>query len=232
VAGAALWSGRGQTPRPVVEEGDQATTGAALPKTGDLMGSVSRLAARHDQLAVNELIQIYGRGASDTPEALEARRMALQALLAHPNVEVGLQAVLSAVAMDQTPKRQDPMWPHLVRGVASLWNAVTITRGRDLVMIEKRAKPREVLLESLAEVRPETLTDEQRAQLVADLIDLYPSLQPEQKPAVDRALTALGSSDLVEILGGRGLGQQSHLKAAVEEKRQLEAASRTLRPPN
>jgi hypothetical protein len=84
------------------------------------------------------------------------------------------------------------------------------------------------LLESLAEVSPGKLSDSQRAALAADFIDLYPQLKPEQKPAVDRALAALGGSDLIEILARRGLGEVSHLKAAVEERRAQEAARATL----
>jgi hypothetical protein len=232
VVASVWWLVRVHGPRELVEKRKAASlVGSAVVTNGDPVGTVTRLAARHDPAAVSELIQIYGRwaAASDMPGALEARKLALQALLSHPSVDIGLQAVLAAVEMDQTPRQQDPMWPYLVHGVASLWDAVTITRGRDLAMIETRTKPREVLIESLTEVRPEKLTDEQRAQLVSDLIDLYPSLKPEQKPSVDKALNVLGGADLVEILAGRGLGQESHLKTAVDERRALEAASPAVR---
>ncbi|HET6149274.1 MAG TPA: hypothetical protein VFH68_17180 [Polyangia bacterium] len=190
---------------------------------------VSALAGQEDPAAVSELIGWYGKLAS-TPGSLDARKAAFRSLLAYPNMVVGLEAGLAAIAADPTPRQQDPMWPFLVQGVASLWDGVTIQHGRDLVMIEQRPKPRDVLLESLAEVPPGKLSDSQRAALAADLIDLYPQLKPEQRPAVDRALAALGGSDLIEILARRGLGDNSHLKAAIEERRAQEAARASAGP--
>jgi len=210
--------------------GDRPTPASAPGAAAEAMTTVRALAGRHDPGAVSELVSTYAKLAA-VPEAQEARALVVSSLLAHPNVTVGLQAVLAAVAADATPRQQDPMWPHLVKGVASVWDAVTIKHGRDLVMLETRPKPRDLLVESLAQVGPARLTDEQRAALVADLIDLYPTLRPEQKPAVDRALAGLGSTDLVEILGGRGLGEGSQLKAAVEERKALEATRRSLHVP-
>jgi len=197
-------------------------TGAA-----DALTRVSRLAGREDPAAVSELIELYGKLAS-VPSSLDARKLAFRSLLAQPNVVVGLQAALAAIASDPTPRKQDPLWSFLVQEVAGLWNAVTIEHGRDLVMIEQRPKPHDVLLESLAEVPPSKLSDSQRAALAADLIDVYPQLSPEQRPAVDRALAALGGSDLIEILARRGLGESSHLQAAVQERRAQEAARAAL----
>ncbi len=189
----------------------------------DRVGYVSTFAGREDPVAVNELIHAYGKWAGD-PGTLDARRLAFRTLLHHPNIKIGLEAVLMAVEQDQTPREQDPMWADLVRGIASVWDAVTIKLGRDLVLIETRAKPRDLLLESLATASPEKLSDEQRSLLVSDLIDLYPSLKPDQRPTVDRGLTALGGGDLVEILAGRGLGEESHLRRVSEEKRAQDEA--------
>ena len=224
IAGGVVWwtrapapAGTTAAPAPVASPLSGAT-GA-----GDALSRVSRLAGREDPAAVSELIDLYGKLAS-IPGSLEARKLAFRTLLAYPNMVVGLEAGMAAIAADPTPRQQDPMWPFLVQGVASLWDAVTIEHGRDLVMIEQRPRPRDILLESLAEVPPGKLSDSQRAALAADLIDLYPQLKPEQRPAVDRALVALGGSDLIEILARRGLGDSSHLKAAIEERRAQEAA--------
>jgi hypothetical protein len=189
--------------------------------------TVAALAGRHDPGATAELVSAYATLAR-VPGAEEARKEVVHDLLTHPSLTVGLQALLAAVAADPTARRQDPMWPHLVRSVGAVWDAVTVAHGRDLLFLETRPKPRDLLLESLTEIAPRSLTDEQRAGLVSDLIDLYPSLTAEQRPAVDRALIALGSSDLVEILGRRGLGDGSSLKAALEEQRALEASRRAL----
>jgi hypothetical protein len=220
----------GREPPPAPSAGTAAPAGRTAPPAADGMREVAILAGRHDPGAVGELVALYGKLAG-VPGSIEARQAAVRSLLAHPNVIVGLQAVLAAVAGDPTAPPQDPLWPHLVQSVAAQWDAVTVAHGRDLLALETRPKPRDLLLESLAAVAPQRLTDEQRAALVSDLIDLYPSLRPEQKPAVERALTALGSSDLVEILRGRGLGEGSNLRAAVEERAALEATSRSLHVP-
>ena len=231
IAGGVVWLARSPAPaRLTAERGSPGAPLSGATGVADPMSRVSRLVGREDPAAVSELIELYGKLAS-TPGSLEARKLAFQTLLGYPNLVVGLEAGLAAIAADPTPRQQDPMWPYLVKGVAALWDAVTIEHGRDLVLIEQRPKPRDVLLESLAEVPPGKLSDSQRAALAADLIDLYPQLRPEQKPAVDRALAALGGSDLVEILARRGLGEASHLKAAVEERRAQEAARATLPPP-
>ena len=194
------------------------------------MSRVTRLVGRQDPGAISELVDLYGRLAND-PNALDARKLAFRTLLSYPSMPVALEAALAAVASDQTPRQRDPMWPTLVQSVGALWDAVTIEHGRDLAMIEERPKPRDLLLESLAEVPPGKLSDTQRAALAADLIDLYPRLKPEQKPAMDRALAALGGGDLIEILARRGLAEDSHLKAAVEERKAQEAARAALHVP-
>jgi hypothetical protein len=230
VVAALWWRGRGAGPAPdELPPSEHSQRAAAQPR--DRVGYVSSFAGREDPVAVNELIQAYEKWADD-PGALDARKLAFRTLLHHPNLNIGLAAVLKAVEQDQTPRGQDPMWADLVRGVASVWDAVTIKLGRDLVLTETRAKPRDLLLESLATTSPEKLTDEQRPSLVSDLIDLYPSLKPEQRPTVDRGLAALGGGDLVEILAGRGLGEESHLRRVDEERRaQNEAEGATTRSP-
>jgi hypothetical protein len=70
--------------------------------------------------------------------------------------------------------------------------------------------------------------------LAGDLIDLYPTLAPDQKPAVSKALQGLAGTDVVEILAGRGLGEGQPLRAAVEKQQVLEQIRRNPvkeRPP-
>jgi hypothetical protein len=232
-AGALWWRAAGQGPRGVADRGG-ASVGRPAPgraaTRSEAQERISRLAGRDDPAALGELIDLYGKLAS-SPDALDARKLAFRALVANPTPALALAAALNAIALDQTPRQQDPMWPELVAGVASLWNTATIEHGRDRLALEERPKPRDVLLESLAAVSPDKLSNSQRADLAADLIDLYPRLKPEQKPAVEKALAALGSSDLIEILGRRGLAEDSHLKAAIEERRAQEAARAALPVP-
>src|SRR5437868_3123951 len=58
---------------------------------------------------VGELVQAYGVWAA-RPDALDARREIVRLLVGHPNLQVGVEALLSAVDADQTPRRSDPMW--------------------------------------------------------------------------------------------------------------------------
>jgi hypothetical protein len=154
-------------------------------------------------------------------------RAAIRALLGHPNTRVGLEATLNAVAADRTPRAQDPMWPDLVQGVSKMWDAVTINHGRDMVMLEQRPKPRDLLMESLAAVNPQKIGDEQQQLLAQDLIDLYASAGPDQRPALERALQQMAGTDVVEILNGRGLkAGGAALPAVVKAQQDLESARR------
>ena len=225
------WTNRAPPARPASSPAGpvqaSATSAHAGMTAADASARVARLASRQDPAAVSELIDVYGKLASN-PDALDARKAAFHALLGQADVRVGLAAALTAIAADPASRAQDPMWPYLVQEIGRLWNAVTFEHGRDLVMLEERPKPRDVLIESLAEVPPGRLSETQRANLAADLIDLYPRLRPEQRPPIDRALAALGGSDLIEILGRRGLAEDNYLKAAIQERRAQETARAAL----
>ena len=235
VAGAAVvtvtgWGNRARSDRPADSPAAPFAAGAAPASSisaGDATARVARLASRQDPGAASELIELYGKLASD-PSALDARKAAFHALLAQPDVRVGLAAALAALATDPASRAQDPMWPYVVQEIGGQWNGLTIQHGRDLALIEERPKARDVLIESLAQVPPGRLSETQRASLAADLIDLYPRLRAEQRPAIDRELVALGGPDLVEILGRRGLAEDNYLKGAIEERRAQEATRAAL----
>jgi hypothetical protein len=175
---------------------------------------------------VDQLIQAYGAWVS-RPDAGDARREIIRALVGHKEYKVGLEALLRAVETDQTPRKHDPMWGELVRNVASLWNADTFSYGRDLVMIEDRDKSKELLFESLVNLDPSKLDARQKGYLASDLIDMYPTLKPDQKPAVNRTLHAVAGNDVVEILSGRGMKEgELILKVAAERQRALDEVKR------
>ena len=218
-AAGVLWSNlravraaRPRRPGPRADAADRAARGGSDP--------VAYVALRTDVSNgrnLDDLVQAYGVWVS-RPDAQSARRNIILALLEHRDRLAGLQALLIAVDRDPTPRSKDPLWPDLVRQVGKLWDAVTLKHGRDLVLIESRPRPKDLVLESLTEIPPERLTDDQRPQLASDLIDLYPALAPDQKPALTKALQALAGSDVVEILAGRALGEgDSRLQAARRE---------------
>jgi hypothetical protein len=203
----------------------------AIAKTADPMAFVAERKGKADPRAVKELIDAYGKWA-DRPDALDARKEVIATLLAHDNVKIALEAVLAAVDADQTPRGQDPVWPYLVQSLSKTWDAMTIKLGLDRLQLETRAKPRDLMLASLTAMTSGNgvakLTDQQRAAMASDLIDLYPHLTPEQRPDVDQALGQLAGNDVVEIMSGRGIAPGAHLKAADDAQAALQAAMKTL----
>jgi len=200
-----------------------ARTVARVP---DPIAYVKLRAAQDDPTTINELVQAYGLWASRS-DAQDARREIVTKLLAHPDMRVGLEALLTAVQSDQTPKTLDPMWPTLVEAVGARWDAVTFPMGRDMVALEERAKAKDLLIDSLASVKPEKLADSQKPLLASDLIDMYAGLRPDQKPAVEKALNALAGPDIVKILHGQGLAEGStDLNLVADKKAAVDNALR------
>ena len=187
---------------------------------------VQARAGKDDTTAIGELINAYAAWAPRA-DARDARRLIVKQFLENPNARVGLEALLKAVALDTTPRNQDPLWRYLVDGVARQWDATTYAWGRDLVHTENSPRTRDLLLESLADVAPGKLTQDQQGLLVTDLIDLYPYASPDQKAALDKALVAMAGPDVVEILGGRGINQGSPPLASIQKIEQEVEASRT-----
>lgn len=214
---------------PVAGSGEAAPGAAARAAARAAVDPLAYVAARADTTRsgnLDQLIQAYGAWAS-RPDAIDARREIVRILAGHSSVQVAVEALLRAVETDQTPRRHDPLWGELVRHLAARWDAETFPYGRDLVQLETRDRSRELILESLANLRPEKLTAQQRTYLASDFIDAYPSLRPDQKPAVDRALHALVGDDVVDILAGRGLTEgDNRLKVAAARQRALEEVKR------
>ena len=119
------------------------------------------------------------------------------------------------------------MWRELVDGVGQQWNAVSYPAGRDLVHTVTNPKAKDLLLESLASVPAGKLTPDQQNGLVTDLIDLYPDATPDQKVALDRALTAMAGPDVVQIMHGQGIKEGSPPLAAIEKINQEVESSRS-----
>ncbi len=198
---------------------------ARLRDEPDPMAFVQARAGRDDSEAMTDLIQAYAAWAS-RGDALDARRAIVKRFLEGQDLKGGVAALLKAVALDGTPRRQDPMWRDLVTGVAGLWNAMTIAWGRDLVHIETDPKTKDLLLESLAQVSPQKIGVEQQNLLVTDLIDLYPTATADQKPALNAAIAALAGPDVVEILNRRGINEGAVQLASFQKVTQEVESSR------
>lgn len=192
----------------------------------DPIAYVQARAGKDDPTALGDLVNAYGAWAS-RGDALEARRLIVRQLLESPNPKMGFEALLQAVALDTTPRKQDPLWRDLVEGVGRQWNAVSYPAGRDLVHTVNSPKTKDLLLESLASIPPGRLTPDQQNGLVTDLIDLYPDATADQKAALDKTLTAMAGPDVVQILHGQGIKEGSPPLAAIEKINQEVEASRT-----
>jgi hypothetical protein len=198
---------------------------AKLNREPDPMAYAQARIGKDDTTALGELVNAYAAWAS-RGDALEARRLIVNRLLGHPEMKVGLEALLNAVAMDTTPRRQDPLWRDLVEGVGRQWNAMTIDWARDRLQLEANPKAKDLMLESLAGLPPDKITPAQQNGLVTDLIDSYPSTSADQKPALDKALRAMAGQDVVEILNQRGINQGSEPLASIQQINQEIEASR------
>jgi hypothetical protein len=221
------WLGPGA---PTPEGPGMAPGGKPAPAHFQALDPLAFVQARVDtsnSTNLTELVQAYGHWASRR-DAVPARRAIVSTLLGHERMEVGLQLLLTAVEGDSTPRAQDPMWATLVQQVGRLWDERSFRQGRDLLQIETRPRAKDLLLESLARIRPEQLAPDQRPLLASDLIDMYGSLPPDQKPLVERALHALSGSDVVDILSGRGLAASGRAQArAAERRRAIDGIKRT-----
>jgi hypothetical protein len=222
---AALDPARKQAAQAAAARATTADRLAKLRLEPDPTAFVEARAGKEDATTLAELIDAYAAWAS-RGDALAARREIVKQLLGNSNMKLGVEALLKAVALDTTPRKQDPLWRDLVQAVGGQWDAVTIAWARDLVHTEVNPKTRDLLLESLAGVPPQKLGVAQQNLLVTDLIDLYPSAAADQKPALDKALTAMAGRDVVEILQGRGINQGSAPLASIEKINQEVEASK------
>jgi hypothetical protein len=123
--------------------------------------------------------------------------------------------VLAAVEADPTAVEQDPLWDYLTQNLSEVWKGETATKGMDLMFAESRPRARRALISSFAHLansdRWRELSAEQGQKLTNYFIDLYKELAPGQKPEVEAALRKVSGNDVVDILNGRGLGDDDHV---------------------
>jgi hypothetical protein len=220
----AWWLSRGPAPSAAAGEADQ----SAAARTNDpKLREAMALALDRSEDGYKKVIEAYARWAGD-PGALPARNFALGVLFAEQAVGVKLKRVLEAVEADKTPPASDPLWPRVTEGLADLWTPETFGRGRDLMLMETRPRARQALIDSWTKLvdsdRLAKMSEQQRQLLVSDLLDLYPSAEPEQKPRIENTLRTLGGNDLAEIISGRGLEPGAKLEAHEQYERELQEA--------
>jgi hypothetical protein len=206
------------------------TAAEAAAKRDPRVRQVLEVARHRSATSQKKLLELYTRWAGD-PNATEARRYVLNAMFGDPSRASRLERVLEAVSVDPTPPERDPLWPEIVERLSEQWEPEVFNKGRDLMLMEKRARPRRALIESWTEFahsdRYEQMTPEQRQGLINDFIDLYPTVDAAEKPKIESAMREIAGDDTADLLAN-GLKSGQKPKTQVEYEKQLQAWSRKL----
>jgi hypothetical protein len=156
--------------------------------------------------------------------------LALELLSAEQALPLRLKGLLEAVVADQTPPEHDPLWPEIVQDLMEQWTPETFDKGRDLMLMEERPRARRALVESFTELAESddalNLTEAQRQALINDLIDSYPSADPQQKSQIVAALRKIADDDVADLLSGRGVHDGHKLKIVEKYERELASGTR------
>lgn len=186
----------------------------AIAPSGPRVAEALALAGDRGTGAVQRIVDSYRDWAGD-PASAGARRLLLGRLFEEPNVPLKLSGVLAAIEADPTPPEQDPLWSHLVDRLSEVWKGDTATSGMDLMFAERRPRARRALIASFAHLvntdRFRELSPQQGQKLVEYFIDMHKELSPGQKPEVEQALRKVVGNDAVDILNGKGLGEDDHV---------------------
>jgi hypothetical protein len=209
------------------------TAGAQVPGTAvnvadpRLRQVLQLIRKKDDAEAWQELVALYGRLAGD-PSAVGVRASVLNAVFNEPALALRLKRVLETIDADPTPAAQDPLWPELAHRLSEQWSGDTFSKGRDLMLMETRERPRRALIDSFTELalseRAADLQAEEAQALLTDLIDIHAQAAPEQRPRIQEAVRKLGGNDAAELLAGRGLRGDEKLELQLEYERNLQAA--------
>jgi hypothetical protein len=177
------------------------------------------------------LVELYTSLSGDK-SATGVRSLALSALFGEASLALRLKGVLDAVASDDTPSREDPLWPKIKEKLAEQWTPETFDKGRDLMLAEQRPRARRALIDSFVELvetgQTASLTNDQVNALLTDLIDMHAVAENDQRPAIQGAVRRIGGDDPADLLAGKGLGPGQKLKLQAEYEKQLQAGVDTL----
>lgn len=226
-AALSLWLVRGTRAGDAPRTSGSPSSGIAVSVADPRLRQVLELIRKKDDPeACNELVALYGRLAGDS-SAVGARVSLLNVVFNEPALPLRLKRVLEMIDGDSTPAAQDPLWPELVHRLSEQWSGDTFSKGRDLMLMEKRERPRRALIDSFTELalseRVLDLQVEEAQALLADLIDIHAQAAPDQRPRIQEAVRKLGGNDPADLLGGRGLKGGEKLELQVEYKRSLQA---------
>lgn len=178
------------------------------------------------------LIDFYGRNTGDATTTAD-REAALLAIFREADPSRRLFAALTAIQSDPTAMESDPLWPTIAQQLSQVWQGDLATRGLDLMIAETRPRARQAVISSFARLAEtggaKELTWDQRMTLTDDFVDIFKQVSPSQQAELQRALQAMGSADVANILRGKGghsdddLEIQRSYKKALQENVQASA---------
>jgi len=225
------WSTR--KPEPAAKARASAMEEAAqkAAKNDPRAGEVLRLMRDRGMGRSERLVELYASLAGDS-SATGVRALTLNALFSEANLALRLKGALEAIASDDTPSREDPLWPEIVHKLSEQWTPETFDKGRDLMLSEQRPRVRRALVASFVELvetgQTASLTPDQANALLTDLIDMHALAENDQKPAIQGAVRKIGGNDPADLLAGKGLGPGQKLELQAEYEKQLQAGVDTL----
>jgi hypothetical protein len=222
------WSTR--RPAPPAEKQLTAIEQAAdeAAKSDPRAGEVLRLMREKGMSRSAMLVDLYTRLAGDK-SAVGVRALALNALFSEESLPLRLKGVLDAVASDETPSGEDPLWPNVVQKLSDQWKPEVFDKGRDLMLADQRPRVRQALVASFVHFvetgQAANLTPEQNAALLTDLVDMHGFATADQRPSIQGAVRKIGGNDPADLLAGK---HPNELELHAEEQRQLQLGANTL----
>ena len=228
--GATLvwWSTRRPEPGPTRQRPaiDDAAEQAA--KSDPRASEVLRLMREKGMGRNEKLVEIYTRLAKDK-SAAGVRALALNGLFSEESRPLRLKGVLEAVAADETPVREDPLWSKVVHKLSEEWKPEVFDKGRDLMLAEQRPRAKRALIDSFVEFvrngQAGSLTPEQTNALLTDLIDMHGTADAEQRPGIQSAVRTIGGNDPADLLAGKS---PESLETNIKYQKELQAGIDTL----
>jgi hypothetical protein len=221
-----MWGSAEETPERAAERArtPQKRTSAPGSRTHEAL----LLTQGKGQETTRRMVEAYGDWAGDSG-TVEARRMLLDALFKDTSVPSKLSGALGAIASDNTPPEEDPLWKHAVESLANVWQGEMINPGLDLMVAETRPRARAAIVASFMQIvnseRASELTSTQTQTLTNYMIDLFKDLPDSQKPEVAETLRKVAGNDVADIMLGKGLNSDDELEGARAYKEALKSAA-------
>ncbi len=196
-----------------------------MAKPGSPENLVVKLAEQGSPDARRKLVQSYADWI-DRPGYENARRAIIAEFIRNEPPAVAIRLVLQAVRGDKTALAGDELLPLVEDDVSALWEVPGMfQRGRDLLLLEKNLKAKQVLAASLARYveSPKTsapVSRQEKYELASDFIGSYfGETDPVYRNNVLKFVARVASPDVAEVLADPANAANSRLARRSEDER-------------